>query len=305
MPRNLKNSHSASRKSPPHNHTLLIISIVIVILFVLLTVVWVKKPTRLSSGAASTPAPQVNLVRNGSFEHDGDNNGMPDLWQGKNTEANDKITNTTSSFESRSFMFTLDSGPDEWISQTITGNWPAGQLMQLSYSFKGENLTSPATPSVIVETHTIDKTIAGASFVLPAGTYGWRGNTHKFQFLYPSNRIVIKLKAGRPSGRVWFDAVNLMASVPQQPSTSPKPSGVYSPTPTRLPTLAPSMRTPTPSRSFTPTLAPSMRTPTPSRSFTPTLAPSMRTPTPTRSNTPTPPIPSGVILLQPMEFQSE
>lgn len=267
MPKKSSNLKARTKLYLASDQLLLIAGAVLLIGFLLLTVKWMQKPTKLNSEASVSSSALTDVIKNGSFEKDGDNNKIPDLWRVTNTETVDRITNETSSFGPRSFVFNRDSNgqKNEWISQTLQGTWPAGQFIELGVHYKGENIAlNSNTPSVVLEAHLPDGRVSGAGFALEGGTYGWRSLRQRFYLLYPSVKLVVKLKAGIGTGKIWFDNVTMSMTPPPSPSNQPSKAPTATPRPSGV------VLSPTPTLAMTPPVTPT-RAISPTRMPTPTM----------------------------------
>jgi len=152
------------------------------------------------------------LVKNGSFEKDGNGDGIPNNWNpGSLTPADKRVCNQSYA-GSCSFKMVAD-GTVKVLKQLIIVSGVAGEEFILSAWTKGKDLVLGGGEARIylVFNHT-DGSNNAWYFDIPAGTSAWTLSQVSGQADENYDYITISLQFIEPSsGKVWADKVKLVA----------------------------------------------------------------------------------------------
>ena len=152
------------------------------------------------------------LVKNGSFEKDGNGDGIPNRWAGISLTAADKRVCNQSYAGACSFKMVAD-GTVKVLKQLIIVSGVAGEEFILSAWTKGKDLVlgGGAARIYLVFNHT-DGSNNAWYFDIPAGTSAWTLSQVSGQADENYDYITISLQFIEPSsGKVWADKVKLVA----------------------------------------------------------------------------------------------
>jgi hypothetical protein len=152
------------------------------------------------------------LVKNGSFEKDGDGDGIPNKWAGISLTAADKRVCNQSYAGACSFKMVAD-GTIKVLKQVIVVSGVTGEDFILSAWTKGKDvvLGGGAARIYLVFNHT-DGSNNPWYFDIPAGTSAWALSQVSGQANENFDSITISLQFIEPtSGKVWADKVKLVA----------------------------------------------------------------------------------------------
>jgi hypothetical protein len=160
--------------------------------------------------------PGTNLVRNGSFEDDLDNDGVPDGWQASGLGTTDRLVRDYAHSGERSLFIVGEEGVTKTISQQIPVSGEAGTRLRISAESRSDNTVVAGGPyaltmilldgeeevqSVVaaypVLTH--DWATAGSSKILGAW---WR---HRKDFMNEALQAAMVKMVAEPSRVRWLD----------------------------------------------------------------------------------------------------
>jgi len=162
-----------------------------------------------------------NLVDNGSFENDGDGDGIPTKWDGWYAwEPNDKRVCNQSYAGSCSFRFVGD-GIHQSLYQDIPISGVSGEQFNILVWTKGKDIVFGAGGYINVNVEYViggDGGVWGGGSVeiTEPGTHPWTLRSFYDQTPDKENLVAIRLKLNVDieSGRLWFDKVKVLLVPP-------------------------------------------------------------------------------------------
>ena len=160
--------------------------------------------------AGSALAATTNLVKNGSFEKDGDHDGVPNMWNGVNLTPADKRTCKQSKPGNCSFTMVGD-GTNKVLLQDIFISGSALDEFDFSAWTKGKSIVYGAGEVVVyVQINYTDGDSNGWYLYIPVGTSPW--TLRQIHVVSPKDydSIQIFLSIFSDSGKAWVDGVKLI-----------------------------------------------------------------------------------------------
>ena len=156
----------------------------------------------IASGALAAGG---NLVKNGSFEKDGNGDGIPNSWVGANLTPADKRVCNQSYAGSCSFKFVFD-GNSKSIEQNISISGNSGDAYNLVFWMKGKAITGPGVVRIDLG---FSSGLAGYTYTLD-GNSPWTKYSLPVQAPANYTSIYILIRGSEDSGKAWFDKVKLV-----------------------------------------------------------------------------------------------
>lgn len=166
--------------------------------------------TRVNS---PTPARTGNLLRNVSFERDGQ---IPVPWRGnKYLTLKDRRVCYTARHGSCSFGMEGDPSAPKSLAQVVKISGRAGDSFILSGWSRAWNPEGKGGPHCLqAQVFHTDGTKRNYWACFPKRTHGWLYRERRFTVAKDYNKIVVRLWYARQSGRAWFDLVRLVLARP-------------------------------------------------------------------------------------------
>jgi hypothetical protein len=158
----------------------------------------------------------ASLVKNGSFEKDGNGDGLPNKWLELNLTAGDKRVCNQSASGQCSFKMVgngIADGPTKIFFQIVPVSGLDGDQYSLSFWTKGKEIVfgSGGFATVFVQFNWVGGGNNSHFFNIPSGTSAWTlGNIPDAEALADYSSISVSLEFDADSGKVWFDKVKLV-----------------------------------------------------------------------------------------------
>lgn len=152
----------------------------------------------------------ANLLLNGSFEIDGNGDGVPDSWTGQNLTPQDKRNCKISKAGDCSFKM-LGDGANKSLYQIFEPDGPANTTFTLSMWTKGKDLVGDAYFYIFVNHADNNSSELSTIFYIPAGTSPWTWHEVVVVTDEPYNQVIVFLASDATGGKVWFDKAKLLA----------------------------------------------------------------------------------------------
>ncbi|MBI4065093.1 hypothetical protein HY409_01860 [Candidatus Gottesmanbacteria bacterium] len=170
-----------------------------------------------------TPTPVQNLLRNGSFEIDNDKNSIPDFWKRNNFTKNDRLTSEVANTGAYSMRFDLAKETKK-LTQTVKGNWKAGNLMSISGFVRSQIVPVSGIRQLIVVTKYADKSTSKYILDLPISTANfWTISKGYIKLPKEARQFAVTLVVSKTSQISFVDDVVLAVetlSVQTKPNSS-------------------------------------------------------------------------------------
>lgn len=180
----------------------------------------IASPTPTGS-VSPTPVPVLNILKNASFELDTNNDTIPDSWRFNSKTSEDRRTNSTFIDGNYSVQISCSKNTNKVLKQTIEGNWASGTSFTFSGYSKGQNIAAGSQKGDYrVILNYADGTFAEAIHVLPPGTHNWTPSSFAFTAGQKVKSILVALRCGKQSGKIYFDATNLRRDTTGTASTA-------------------------------------------------------------------------------------
>ena len=130
----------------------------------------------ISPTPTATPSPTPTpLLRNGSFEIDQDNNGLPDLWTSKKLDINDRLDTAIYYDGAKSFRFSPSDGTrKEQLYQTLNFTGNSYEEVRLDFYNQSDGNVTMGKLSVIQTVTYQDARQETSSAILPYNTHSWK-----------------------------------------------------------------------------------------------------------------------------------
>lgn len=158
---------------------------------------------RASSG---NPPAQTNVLLNGSFEIDADQDLLPDFWRGKNLSAGDGIKCNQAAYIGSCAL--ILSSKNSKLTQKLAGSgFNPGDLLTLSARVAGKKLTPGADLRLIVKYS--DTTKEKLKLSVPDGTYAFTLLSDILVLDKPVQKVKIQVRHKNAAGKLTLDAVSL------------------------------------------------------------------------------------------------
>jgi hypothetical protein len=153
----------------------------------------------------------ANLVRNGSFEKDGNGDGEPNSWDRDASLGILPRRDCNKSYAGAcSLKFSLDNQFKYVISSNVVAGGPSGVAYTLYFWAKTKDLVTGISPmQVQLYFHYTDDTNSHFSVNIPQGTQSWQAlnvtpiSGKTFDYLY------VVIESDQDSGKVWFDKMKV------------------------------------------------------------------------------------------------
>jgi hypothetical protein len=160
--------------------------------------------------AGSVLAASGNLVKNGSFEKDGNGDGIPNGWTPSSLTPADKRVCNQSTAGSCSFKMVGD-GTTKVLQQEILISGPAFDVFNFSAWTKGKIIDLGAgTVTIYVQINYTDFGHAESHLLMPTGTSPWTLRQIQVEALQDYDSIQIFVYTSSNSGKAWVDGVKLI-----------------------------------------------------------------------------------------------
>jgi len=173
---------------------------------------WLLAGLAVATLAGSALAAGGNLVKNGSFEKDGNGDGIPNKWGDLGTTGLDKRVCNASAVGKCSFRMVGES-VNKFLVQELAISGDASDDFDLSAWTRGKDLDLTGNAQVIVFFNHTGGGVNQWSIGIPDGTSAWTfrlfiGASSTADF----DSISVAIYNSKVSGKMWVDKVKLVPS---------------------------------------------------------------------------------------------
>jgi hypothetical protein len=149
----------------------------------------------------------ASLVKNGSFEKDGNGDGLPNNWSDGSSGISPKRTCNQAYVGNCSFKFVFSSNLYKDIYQEIAISGSTGDTYKLTFWMKGKEITGAGVVFVNIFFLPDD----GSGYSYPSdGTSPWTKYSLTADATGDFTSIRIEIFGNENSGKAWFDSVKLV-----------------------------------------------------------------------------------------------
>ena len=179
----------------------------------------------------------ANLLSNSSFENDVDGNSIPDQWTGNSNISNRDGISKKYSVDGK-FSVKFVPGDLKQFSQTVSDSWPTGTKFLVKGWSKGVRIPNNQYGEFRITYTYNDGSTSEQIMYVPPGTHDWKQSSGIFIAQLPATKVLVQVRTVPfDRGELYFDALELIASVPETLTptpaytTPPPPTWGLSPTP--------------------------------------------------------------------------
>ncbi len=169
-------------------------------------------------GALSPVLAQTDLVKNGYFEEDSDQDGFPDDWRGHNLGPEDRLEMDVDPYFHQVFAISGEPGVNKALRQTIRSNLEAGARVIYEAGSRNEGATRDGGLYAFkVDFVFVD----GSKFTVlklfsPRIQDSWMRRIDSYVLPIDLERIVVSVTFNNQTGKAWFDRVSVWIEPPGQ-----------------------------------------------------------------------------------------